>query len=696
MCDKLVYDLAQEVEGSPSVFIRKDWINILDNQNQSYIANQSVLDTSQLSNSNKWMSYREAYFSVPLTITMATQNQTVSGATAVGGATVPADGVNLFTPEVSGFSADSAIGLKNWYGNIIHSFTLDYNGTTIIQQTPFVNMWNTFKLMTSLSYQDILTQGCTIGFYPDDCETWEMYQSTGSDATIVTSRLSTPAAPAANALQIQYIPGTGVCNNTNMKTLDTKLTSTFQQFKSGCGNDGFIERCKWISFDRSGVAGRNASAALYGNLLGGGSANALDASSSLRNLWKGYIFQKQNQTVSAFNQTAAGVLQYSIVATIYLKHIHSFFNMIPLLKGAFMKMTMNLNNVSCTVLCGSSVNAAGVGAQVVSTDFQVCSRVQSALGGSNMLMLASNNIAVPAGTGVAGPGALLAANIPQQINGSGNLNLLQQITTNAAGFASVSKPYLLNLSVGSTCLDATLTNIAGVIGAPLSRSIYLYIPAYTFNPTFEQAYLSSPVKQIKYTDIYQYQVLSIDGSNGQINNLLTNGISNVKSVLVLPFYSPRGDATLPLVGAGGVSLSQNTGFTAGQPVWASPFDTAGCGTTSPLSHLTNFNVQVSGQNAIYNLQKYNFEQFNNQLYGQNAVNGGLTDGITSSLISRQEFDLAYCYYYVNIERMLPVEQSVPKSIQLIGTNQSSKSMDYICFIEYGTEVSIDALTGSRV
>jgi hypothetical protein len=53
MCDKLVFDLSQEVEGSPNVFVRKDWINILDNQNQNYSNNQSIIDTSQLSNSNK-------------------------------------------------------------------------------------------------------------------------------------------------------------------------------------------------------------------------------------------------------------------------------------------------------------------------------------------------------------------------------------------------------------------------------------------------------------------------------------------------------------------------------------------------------------------------------------------------------------------------------------------------------------------
>ena len=49
--DKLVFDLSQEIEGSPQVFIRKDWLSILDNMNQNYSANQCVIDTSQIANS---------------------------------------------------------------------------------------------------------------------------------------------------------------------------------------------------------------------------------------------------------------------------------------------------------------------------------------------------------------------------------------------------------------------------------------------------------------------------------------------------------------------------------------------------------------------------------------------------------------------------------------------------------------------
>jgi len=112
--------------------------------------------------------------------------------------------------------------------------------------------------------------------------------------------------------------------------------------------------------------------------------------------------------------------------------------------------------------------------------------------------------------------------------------------------------------------------------------------------------------------------------------------------------------------------------------------------------LGNFNVVISGQNAIYNTQRWTWEQWLNQLNGQNAVNGGMTDGVTSSLISQLDFESSYCYYYVNVERMLPVEKSVPKSVAIIGQNLTAKALDFYVFIEYGASVDIDILTGSRV
>lgn len=678
MCDKLTYDLSSEVEGSPMVFVRKDWINILDNQTGNYSSNQSVIDTSQLSNSNKYMSYREAYFLVPLTVVMASLDETLVNAIPI--APVNLNTAQSFLPGLPAGASDSAIGLKNWFGNIIHSFTLDYNGSTIIQQTPFVNMWNSFKLMTSLSYNDIITQGCTIGFYPDDPESFEFFQPNRAGSLLI--------APAAVGAVDQNYSGSGTCNNTNYVTAQRNLTTGFQQFKSGKGNGGFTERCKWISFDTVGIAGvdqifdPSTVASQYGELLQGGVAGVL-ANVGLNAMWKSFISRKQDQAFNANGtQNQCGVLQYSVIASVYLKHVHSFFNMVPLLKGVFMKMTINLNNSASTVVIGSNVNAAAAGVINPSNYYMLPQSSSSALGGVNPLMIASNKFA----------------------NGTENLNTTQ-VNAQAAGIVAVQRGYRISVSVGARCLDAQTTVLPGYNNGAVEnvcKNIYLYIPAYTFNFPFEKAYLSSPVKSIKYTDIYQYQVLGV-GTGSNFNNLLTNGIANIKSVLILPFYSSQND-TIIQSGAGqtlagipaGFSLGQNTGFIAGVPVWQSPFDPAGCGPTSPLCHFSNFNVQVSGANAIYNLQLRTFEQFNDQLYGQNAVNGGLTDGITSSLVDRQAFDMEYCYYYVNVERMIPVEQSVPKSIQILGTNLSSKAVDLMCFVEYGNVVEIDVNTGARV
>lgn len=598
--DKLVFDLAQEVEGSSNVFVRKDWVNILDNMNQNYNSNQIVIDTSQLSNSNKYMSYREAYLLCPLLLTLSTDNGAFSPATAGGGT-----------------SADYAMGLKNWFGQIIHSITVDMGGTTIIQQTPYIQMWNSFKLMSSLSMNDVLTMGSTIGFYPDDPLSFQF------------SAVATTA-------------GQGTCNNSNfpsnaVEQLD--IVTKFNNFTSGRGNVGMSKRQQYINFDLDGAVGLDATP-----------YSALISEQSVKALWKSYIFKKANKVAGG----QAGMLEIAVTATIYLKHLHSFFSSAPLLKGSFFKITMNLNNTSTTFTSTSAAPVPPAVSNVVCSALTLVS-VANPVGGVNPLMIASADVN-QGGYNIGGP------------------------VTGLGGVAT----YTATVQVGGRCLNQSVANLGVYSNSPLAQSVYLYIPAYTFNPVFEEAYLSSPVKEIKYTDVYQYQVLNVGGGgSGQFNNLLTNGIANLKSILVVPMYS---------VSAG----AANTGIPQGVPVYQSPFDPVGTGPTSPLCLFSNFNVVVSGQNAIYNTERYSFEQFNNQLYGAGAVNAGMTDGLTSGLFSSLGFEMNYCYWYVNISRMLPVEEAIPKSVQIIGTNQSTKALDLWCFLEYGCGVSVDVLTGSRV
>lgn len=650
--DKLVFDLSQEIEGSPQVFVKKDWLNILDNMNTQYSSNQTIIDTSQLSNSNKYMSYREAYLAVPLMLTLSTA-QAFALPTDADGSLLRGMSPDLaVSPPIAGqtiaypTSCDSALGLKNWFGSVFHSLTLDMNGTTIIQQTPLINMVNSFRLLTTLSWNDVITQGATIGFYPDDSTSWTI---TGSNA--VASSAS--------------VAGAGVCNNTIAPATGTPFTanidtvaggsgcatflqgsasaSTFNRFNSGSGNAGLLKRIQLVNFDLDGVAGFNGASVSatqrgttpvpFSGLISGGA-------STWKSMWNAYVYNK-----------AEGIIQSATMATVYLKHLHNFFAMCPLLKGTFFKLTCFLNNGSAT---------ASISGKTFDTS-DIFSASQGTLGRYTLV-----SSSVPVG----GVLPLMLTETSYAYGGAGGLG------------NTPASPYIASLSVGARCLTTHTGRVPA--DGPLSQSIYLYVPSYTFNPVFENAYLSSPVKSIKYSDYYQYQVVGV-GAGQQFNNLLTNGIANIKSVLIIPFYS-----------ASQATGAQASGLPAGMPAYQSPFDPAGTGPTSPLCMFNNFNVVVSGQNAIYNTERYNFEQFNNQFKGINAVNGDMTDGLTSGLLSAKDWQSEYCYWYVNVARMLPVEESVPKSVQIIGQNQSAFALDLICFIEYGCSIDVDALTGARV
>jgi len=572
--DVLCYDMASQSEGTPQVFVRKDYLSILDNQSQNYSSNQCVIDTSQLSNSNKYMNYREAYLAIPLLLTL----------------TAPANTTNLFTPATSSTSADFVMGLRNWLGTIIHSFTLDMAGTTIVSQTPFLPMWNTFKLMTTLSLNDIKTQGASIGFFPDDS-------------------LSVGFTTASNTSQ----SGTGTNNNVNLLSAGPVVSAAFNSYMSG--NEGFTRRQMYFNHDPDGATSTAINQANY---------SALISTANLTQSYKSYIFNKINATSSV-----PGVFQQAIVGQIFLKHIHSFFNEIPLLKGTFFKMTMFLSNSSVQFTTSTASSVLNLGS----------TSITNPLGGVQPLMIAS---------------ALASC---------GSATLPSGVTFTAS------------LSVGARCLNTQQAALAGVQASPLATSITLNVPAYTFSPTFEQAYLSNPIKKIVYEDLYQYQNLNV-GSGSYFNFLATNGIANLKKVLVLPYYTSTANGGL-------------------EP-YVSPYEGTGAGPTSPLCLLGNFNVVVSGQNSIYNTQKFSYEQFMNQLYGIHGINAGLTDGLTSSLIGQLDFEKTYNYYVVNVGRQLPVEESVPKSVSIVGQNLSGQAINLFVFLCYGVQIDVDILTGSRV
>jgi hypothetical protein len=205
-------------------------------------------------------------------------------------------------------------------------------------------------------------------------------------------------------------------------------------------------------------------------------------------------------------------------------------------------------------------------------------------------------------------------------------------------------------------------------------SCRLYAPLYKFNPLAEQRYLSlSPTKRVEYEDVFQYQFTGVNAGD-TFNFLVSNGIADIQSVLVVPF----------------LSSSANGGMNP----FLSPYGTAGA-TPDPIP-LQQFNIMLSGVNLFLENSEYDFSAFSHQLASSNQLNGGLTTGLGSGLIGIFEFENLYRYYYGNASRSLPSEEGVSRSVQIIGRNASAQQISLMVFVAFRRSMTVDIQTGARV
>jgi hypothetical protein len=204
----------------------------------------------------------------------------------------------------------------------------------------------------------------------------------------------------------------------------------------------------------------------------------------------------------------------------------------------------------------------------------------------------------------------------------------------------------------------------------------LYVPAYGIDPTHELNLIQEmPITRIEYNDFFTYRVLNI-GGKGSFNVILTNGIPNPKYLVMIPF-----------------ATSVNSGVT--QPPYQSVFDSAP-GTTCPNASITQFNIQLGGEN-VFNLdQQFNFSNFLDEFEHINALNGGQNTGLNSGIITSFAWQSAYRFYVADLSRRLSPEDKVPKSILVRGYNNTATTMDYVCFVVYGRSCTVRTISGEIV
>lgn len=206
---------------------------------------------------------------------------------------------------------------------------------------------------------------------------------------------------------------------------------------------------------------------------------------------------------------------------------------------------------------------------------------------------------------------------------------------------------------------------------PEFSGIKLYVPSYVLKPDVERRMLSLGQKTVVYNEVLTFVKT---GQNGVVDYLITNGLAHMKRMIICPILSASDNANI-------------------NP-HLSPFSTEPS-TCSPYC-IENFQVQVASKNIYHTAVNYTYDMFLTEINGKYGVNSNVENGLSSSLISLQDFQNNYGYIVVDLKRKSSEDETVPLSVHLSCNVTSPKKLDFYIFIEVEKTFKYDVATGQRL
>lgn len=217
--------------------------------------------------------------------------------------------------------------------------------------------------------------------------------------------------------------------------------------------------------------------------------------------------------------------------------------------------------------------------------------------------------------------------------------------------------------------DSSLTNV--IASHPIYNTIQLRVPQYDMALPFVEMYEKMRMKEIRYLD-YQRPTIQTLGAGAQVNTQFSTGIARLRDVLICPFFAASSN--------GGIEVYQS-------PLTTEP------ATCSPYAHLGQYNILINGK-PIYTAdnKQYGYQQFLDEI-APLGVNGSLTRGITSGLISQKDWETVYGFYYTNTARRLPEIYESATSVSLQCSNKTKVPLNLFAYLCYEKRVVIDVMSG---
>jgi hypothetical protein len=438
--------------------------------------------------------------------------------------------------------------------------------------------------------------------------------------------------------ELNFLPSINFHKDTaeSINYYDTSGAFGFGEANNIIAQSNFAASTRWGNSGWNSNSGRlarqlNTSFDPINGINGSGQTN-LVSENSCKTVCKNYAIINGNTDIN-----------YYILATIPLKIIHDLFKKLPLTKGMYMRLLLNLNTQCSSVITVDQAAGKFTGVSTTSLN-NVFPCMISPIGATSGLIL-------PAST--------------------------NRVT--------------LSLGIGKS------HNTPTSYSHPVMTSCRFYAKLCEMTPQYEEMYLSAvPTKTILFNDILSFNTSTIT-PNGTVSQILTNGVSRPRYLLIVPQLAAAingcakaslGAATYTSVGGG---LSSAIGSPMNSPFSSSP------ATTGFHAAISSLNILVSGQNIYQSNYMYGFEEWLNEVRGSNALNGGIPLGLTSGLLSQNDWENGYRFCYIDLsKRMSQANDDISRSIQVSFTNAASYTMDYFYIICYEKQIVLSTSTGALI
>ncbi len=266
-------------------------------------------------------------------------------------------------------------------------------------------------------------------------------------------------------------------------------------------------------------------------------------------------------------------------------------------------------------------------------------------------------------------------------------------TGTTAGITSVSSQYGYNPVMVSKCSDGwvgtadcavTVTSAIANTGTSASgwgNVCYFNAVLYEFNPDYESRYISEVGnKLVSYHDVFSNTALA---QTGAINFQIHTGLARVRALLVVTHLASTVNTLATPATAQGAGTSINMSpFTSGENM-------LGCS-------YSNMNVRIGNIPHYAENINYTYDIFQKELLSYNSVNGGLSTGINSGLITRNDFESGvFNYVFVDLSRKAASDDDIPKTINFVATNNSlATALDLHFYVMYESNLVINVHTSS--